>query len=83
MPESVVGEDGVTAIESSGGPGGVVTVTVKVIVALTPRSVTVMVVLPLPVLVASPFCPSALLIVATLGLGRSLAPGPAIGLTAS
>jgi len=42
--------------------------TVKEVVAVTPCTVAVMVVFPDPIVVASPFCPSALLIVATPGL---------------
>ena len=43
-------------------------IAVKEVVAVTPCSVAVMVVLPETLTAATPFCPSALLIVATVGL---------------
>jgi hypothetical protein len=61
VPEAiVVGDDGVSAIDRRG-----VDSTVKVAVAVTPSSVAVMVAIPTPAAVASPFCPSVLLMVAT------------------
>jgi hypothetical protein len=41
-----------------------------VVVAVTPWSVAVIVVLPEPIAVVSPFCPNVLLIIATPGLDK-------------
>ena len=59
-PCGIVTADGLTAIDSSGGE-----LTVNTVVAVMPVSVAVIVVVPYPVVVASPLVPSELLIVAT------------------